>query len=200
MHNFIFVRHGQSQSNVDISILNTVPDPLIELTQVGWEQAERVAQLLQERVVYSSVWTSSYKRAAQTASIIANTLNVEPRKSTLLVERSFGILSGDISEYQNSFPSVQDHYKLYEANNATFFTKPIGGESYNDVTVRLNQALQQIVKVDSALGCNTSIVVTHKQVIRAAMVMAGELSCWDVESFDVPNCSIISHSTDIYDK
>ena len=39
MKKIIFIRHGQSEGNVDFKVYDAIPDQNIILTKFGWEQA-----------------------------------------------------------------------------------------------------------------------------------------------------------------
>ena len=63
-----FVRHGQSEANVQMVISNR--DLFHPLTELGRQQAEALAQSLAE-VPVAAIYSSPIVRAAQTAQIVA---------------------------------------------------------------------------------------------------------------------------------
>ena len=76
-----FVRHGQTQKNV--SHIHQGPEE--PLTAIGKEQAEAVAQTLQQKRIDTLV-TSSFVRAVETAGIIGETLDLPLQKTESVKE------------------------------------------------------------------------------------------------------------------
>lgn len=64
----IFVRHGESQANVDKSLYAKLPDNSIELTKKGQIQAQSIGRKLKELIKDSKVvfYVSPFKRSQQT--------------------------------------------------------------------------------------------------------------------------------------
>ncbi|MFO7298842.1 MAG: histidine phosphatase family protein [Actinomycetes bacterium] len=77
----ILVRHGQPDWTPGRRQRN---DP--DLTELGREQALRVARRLAETENVDEIWVSTMRRAAQTAEPIAERLDIEPRRFDWLEE------------------------------------------------------------------------------------------------------------------
>ncbi len=81
-----FIRHGQSYNNALIDVTKRVKDP--ELTKVGWQQAERLAQFTKDAsedlnpkakgYTFSHIYCSPMHRALQTAQPLAETMGIAP--------------------------------------------------------------------------------------------------------------------------
>ncbi|RWA18230.1 histidine phosphatase family protein [Mycolicibacterium elephantis] len=86
-----FVRHGQSQANAADRIDTSVPGP--ELTQLGEEQAEKVAIILIDRD-FDGIYASNMVRTQLTAMPLAGLLNQDVQILPGLREISAGIFEG----------------------------------------------------------------------------------------------------------
>jgi Fructose-2,6-bisphosphatase len=98
----IFIRHGQSTSNVSKILshdINTYP-----LTEEGVTQAKDAGKELMKLKV-EKIYTSPVLRAYQTALIIGETLGIFPIVDQRLRERSLG-------ELNNTTFDPNDHWKL----------------------------------------------------------------------------------------
>ncbi len=86
-----FVRHAQSQGNTGEDLTSGDPD----LTDVGWEQARRLAERLgQQRI--DAIYASPFRRTHQTASAIAKTSGLTVSTKEDLREVSLGQADYDI--------------------------------------------------------------------------------------------------------
>lgn len=131
------VRHGQDQDNAN-GLLNGHRDTA--LTEIGIEQANQIANKIQEaNLVFDKVYSSPLQRAYRTAEIIANRLQLpKPEKLDLLIERDYGIMSGQ---------KVTDIEKLcspniLKTNTITYFLEAEGAETFPQVQDRASQVLK----------------------------------------------------------
>jgi probable phosphoglycerate mutase len=102
MTNIYIVRHGQDKDNEN-GILNGHRD--MPLTEIGIEQAKQLAQKIkEEHIHFDKVYSSPLQRAYVTGEIITDVLHInKPEKLDILIERNFGIMSGE---------SIKDIVKL----------------------------------------------------------------------------------------
>lgn len=116
---FIFVRHGQSQANAN-RVMNS-PDS--SLTDLGIEQAKQTAAALYGHAI-TTIAHSPFRRAKQTAEIIAHELNIdEPRIHVIddLRERDFGELeSQPLDREPLLYYSDDDDILRFEPRTALF--------------------------------------------------------------------------------
>jgi len=131
MTKIYIVRHGQDQDNAN-GLLNGHRDTA--LTKIGLEQANQIAAKIQEaNLVFDKVYSSPLQRAYMTAEIIADRLQLpQPEKLDLLIERDFGIMSGQ---------KVIDIEKLcsphiLKTNTITYFLEAEGAETFPQVQNR----------------------------------------------------------------
>jgi hypothetical protein len=97
-----FVRHGQSVANADGLLSTSVPGP--ELTELGQQQAQAVAQLLEPGAPYAGLYASELIRTQETAAPLAQALDMHPQILPGLNEIGAGIYQGaDISLLESLF-------------------------------------------------------------------------------------------------
>lgn len=160
MSKIFLVRHGQDTDNAT-GILNGRRDT--ELTELGREQARRVAGKLRDNEV-QIIYTSPLKRAYETARIIGTTLGIdEIIADEHLIERDFGILTGkpvlDIPKYTD---------KILPTDGVNYFLEVEGAENFPTLLVRGRKILQEIRQRHPNKNI---LIVTHSdtgKMIRAA--------------------------------
>ncbi|ACP34207.1 Phosphoglycerate mutase [Sulfolobus islandicus Y.G.57.14] len=169
----IFIRHGQSTSNVSKILshdINTYP-----LTEEGVTQAKDAGKELMKLKV-EKIYTSPVLRAYQTALIIGETLGIFPIVDQRLRERSLG-------ELNNTTFDPNDHWKL------KVFKKQMeikGLESWEDMTKRMKSFLESVINKDN----NVIAAVSHSDPIRAIVTYIldmDDISGWGVR---IPNASL----------
>ncbi len=118
-NNYIFIRHGSTNYNVEKLIMGTTQVPLNEL---GIEDAQNIKSELTDLKI-DVVFSSPLLRAIETANILglAPTIIIDERLS----ERCFGELQGLSKDtYLTTFPVYQNKNILID-----FFERPKGGET-----------------------------------------------------------------------
>jgi len=172
----IMVRHGRTAltesrkisggdgENPDLSELGNkdAAEVATELARVGSSGA---FSFLAKPV---SVIHSPVKRAAQTASKIAQKLGVEQVELADLREIGFGDWDGLTNE-----ELFVGHEKQYQAWRGSYDLAPPNGESLKDFDVRLNRGLDFIL--DKYSG-KTVVVVAHVMPIRGLLRIANDAS------------------------
>ena len=141
-------RHGQTQWNVDNKICGVTDVPL---TEEGWAQARALAEKTVE-LELDLVICSTMLRAKQTASAVAEKLNIPVIEDPRLVEQNYGIYEG----MDRKTPGFLE-------NKRHFAVRYPGGESMMDVAHRIYGLLED-VKRDHA-GKNV-LLVCHGGVLR----------------------------------
>jgi probable phosphoglycerate mutase len=172
----IMVRHGRTAltegrkisggdgENPDLSDLGNkdASDVALELARVGNSGA---FSFLEKPAV---VIHSPIKRAAQTASKIAQRLGAEQVELADLREISFGDWDGLTNE--ELFVGYEEHYQRWRGS---YDVAPPNGESLQDFDVRVNQSLDFIL--DNFAG-KTVVVVAHVMPIRGLLRIANDAS------------------------
>ena len=179
-----FVRHGETVLTPTRKFSGTgALDP--ELMQEGLEQADLVAEEC-AKLGADVLIASPLKRTRQTAEAIARTTGLEITFDESWLELSFGTWDGkSIEEVQAEDPDV------YQAwlNSSSF--APPEGESYDQASVRIEEALEKLVAEHPG---KKIIVVTHNGVIKTAAKIAVGGPSDAVFHMDVTPCSISSIS------
>ena len=131
------VRHGQDQDNAN-GLLNGHRDTA--LTEIGLGQANQIAAKIQDaNLVFDKVYSSPLERAYKTAEIIADKLHLpQPEKLNLLIERDFGIMSG---QKVNDIEQLCSPH-LLKTNTITYFLEAEGAETFPQVQDRASQILK----------------------------------------------------------
>jgi probable phosphoglycerate mutase len=172
----IMVRHGRTAltegrkisggdgENPDLSDLGNkdASDVALELARVGNSGA---FSFLEKPAV---VIHSPIKRAAQTASKIAQRLGAEQVELADLREIGFGDWDGLTNE--ELFVGYEEHYQRWRGS---YDVAPPNGESLQDFDVRVNQSLDFIL--DNFAG-KTVVVVAHVMPIRGLLRIANDAS------------------------
>jgi probable phosphoglycerate mutase len=180
MTDLYFIRHGQSEANVDSAVYYDKPDAEIELTELGRQQALETGQTLAETLGDSpEIYFSPFRRAYDTANIIAKQFKwATLEESDLLRERTWGYLR----EIVDGGHKTESHFK--------FFYRPFGGESFCDAYSRAVEFLNAL-KNQNRKG--PIIVVSHNEWIRVALLYTNKISLSDFNSQRrrIGNCEII---------
>ena len=179
-----FVRHGETILTPQRKFSGTGSlDP--ELMQEGLDQAELVAAEC-VKLGADVLIASPLKRTRQTAEAIARTTGLEIIFDDVWYELSFGAWDGKaIEEVRKEEP---DEYQAW-LNSSSY--APPGGESYDEASIRIEEALEKLV---AEYPGKKIIVVTHNGVIKTAAKIAVGGPSDAVFHMDVSPCSISSIS------
>jgi broad specificity phosphatase PhoE len=175
MSKFILVRHGESSGNRD-RIYAVSPHDL-PLTELGYRQAQQAAQRIAELFHPQLVVTSAYKRASETARVIAGALGLPLEFEPNLHERELGAHRG---RSYDSFLTEPD----YDPQRPWAW-RPQGGESYEDVRARVGPVLDRLA---SAHAGKDVVVVSHGGVM--VCLWAYVTGRWE-DAHAPPNCGIV---------
>lgn len=148
LKNIITIQHPESIHHTN-GMIGSWTD--WELSEKGIEQAENIACNLQLEIKNNdfSLFTSSLKRAKQTAEIIGEKLDIQPRITDALKERSLGKANGK---------SVQWLKENIENEEITIYDKCFSdAESRYDVWQRLLPFYNEIISNDD----ENIIIVSH---------------------------------------
>ena len=181
----IFVRHGQSEGNVDKTVMDHKPDYALELTALGHQQAENRGKELAKLIGRETVqwYISPYFRTRQTFLGLRKAFKVPYKvyEDPRLREQDWGNWRKGI-----------DYNKVEEARDSFghFYYRLPHGDSCSDVYDRfggfLDTLFRDFKKPDYAQNV---IVVTHGMSMRAAICRFLHLSVEHFEELSNPeNC------------
>ena len=176
----ILIRHGETVLTPFKKFSGDGPlNP--ELTDIGLAQATKVAKavaVLDPEVIIAS----PLRRTTQTAEAIALATSLPIVFEDAWIECSFGIWDGlSIDEVKEKYPADYQSWI-----SSTGFAPP-GGESYDNVAVRVDAALNQIA---AEYPGQRVAVVTHNGIIKSAAKVVIGGSADSIFHIDISPCSI----------
>lgn len=163
------MRHGQSEWNGTNRISGQL-DPL--LTQKGKEQAEMLERVLRHEKL-SAIYTSTLKRAVETARPTALSHHLMIQAEEALMEMNFGMIQGRFRDERD--PETQRIWEAMEKDLLHY--KVPGGETYFDLEERVTPCLNNILKKE--IG-GVILIVGHRH---ANKVILGRLMHWPKEYY-----------------
>ena len=180
LEKIVFIRHGQSEGNIDYRVYDEICDDKIPLTGLGKGQAQKLGENFfsmcgikkKEKI---NIFCSTHLRAMQTLSCINKScpsLNVISSKfDPRLVEQKWGNM-GDCMNMEEL------------ARHGHFQYTPRTGESGLEVYVRIKQFLNEIA--DSK---ETVVIVSHGIAINTFLMILFGWSPDEFNSYAYPsNC------------
>jgi len=158
----LLLRHGQTELSVQRRYSGRGNPPL---TTLGRQQADAAARYIGSRGGVAAVISSPLQRCHDTATAAAKRLGLDVVVDDDLIETDFGGWEGlTFSEASERDPELHRRW-LRDTS-----TEPPGGESFDDVNVRVSRARDRIV---AEHGGSTVLVVSHvtpiKMLLRDAL-------------------------------
>lgn len=204
----VLLRHGQSIYNEERELINrgviktytakvkSVRNADLPLSKLGKLQAQKTgAYLKKEYKDFDIIFASPFKRAYETARIIAKNF---PKAKFIVEERirekEFGIGDGlTAEEIEVIFP----HEYARRLKESKYYYRPIGGESYPDINLRIWSFLSTMVreypKAKILVVCHSAIMLGFRKNLEKfdeAQIL--KINKED----DLKNCAIISYKYD----
>ena len=200
------VRHGESAGNVardrayadGLAVIDVAQrDVDVPLSALGEQQAAALGGWLAELPASgrpTTVLTSPYLRALETARTVARCGGLAPNARTTiderLREREFGVLDRLTKVgIEQRFPE----HAAMRARMGKFYFRPPGGESWCDVILRLRSFLDTISIHHSRRGARL-LVVAHQVIVLCLRYLIEELTEHEVLAIDraaeVANCGV----------
>ena len=180
MPDVIFLRHGQSQWNLENKFTGWVDVPLSER---GIVEARRAGEKLRGRVV-DHLFTSVLQRAIETARIafdVAGLTDVPTTRDAALNERMYGDLQGlDKDAARARWGEEQVHVW-----RRSYDVPPPGGESLADTAARVVPYWEQTILPLVRAGKNV-VIAAHGNSLRALAMHLEGLSREQVLALEIP--------------
>ena len=150
---FFIARHGETEWNRD-GIYQGVLDS--RLTEAGWEHANSLAQFFKTKQL-SVIYSSPLGRCQATAQVIAEATGVELVVVEDFQEMNFG-------EFQGRYKEEVLVHSFFEQRKIDKLNTPFpGGESYQDISNRVDQPMRKIISADNG---TPRLIVGHESVNR----------------------------------
>lgn len=153
--NLYIIRHGQTEWNVQRRLQGWNNS---NLTEEGIKNAEKLSKKLKD-VDFDYIYSSPQQRAVDTAKIIRGARNTDIIKLDELKEIGFGTWEG---------MAIDEINKIYGEEFDTYLNRPHlynpidGGESFNDIFKRVEDALNTIM----SNGGKDILIVSHGVTIK----------------------------------
>lgn len=179
---FHIARHGETDYNRGY-IFQGSSD--IELNSKGFEQARGLLEDIRKKGVELDLIVSSpYKRARQTAQVVADGLGLDVVVVEGIRERHLGILEGARADkIHELFPEFWDEHK--DQSFYDYFSIP-EGENLDELELRVASAVKHIL---DNYGHLRLLVVTHGFAARMIHKFFG----YDVKELKLLNCELVSY-------
>jgi broad specificity phosphatase PhoE len=189
MVNIYLARHGQNEDNVQ-GILNGHRDK--PLTALGVQQAKTTANFLVESgIQFAQVYTSPLVRAAVTAEIITDTLELDtPTILPDLIERNFGLMTGKLATEIKKLCAPE----ILETETVTYFLSPPEAETFPDL---LKRAQRLINTIQTTHADDSVLLVTHGDMGKMIYAAYYQLDWKTVlTNFHFGNCEVLQLTSD----
>lgn len=204
----IIIRHGLSELNVrkaialarkeeDRIMVEEIRDADVRLTDVGRRQAVQTGEAMAAKFDRIDIaYVSPFVRTRDTFLEIQRGLgyDIPVNYEDRIREREFGIFS------QLTMLGIEKHYPQEAARmrlEGDYYYRPLGGESYPDMGVRLHSWLHSLYQHQSG---KRILVVTHADVVQMIRKMLERLTEAQLlelnRTDDVHNCGVTSYHYD----
>lgn len=174
------IRHGETVLTPGRKFSGVGPlNPV--LTDTGRAQASAVAEAA-KKLGAEVLIASPLNRTKETAGIISEAIGLAINFDEIWYEMDFGYWDGlSVDEVKAQYPADYEKW----LTDLTF--QPAGGESWEEITIRVEAALQKII---SQFPGQTVAVVTHNCVIKTAVALCLSAPIESVFHMDIGPCSI----------
>ncbi len=175
MRYLYFVRHGQTDWNLEDKICGITDRPLTEL---GYAQAEETGKaILDQGIRFDKILCSPLIRARETARIISEMTGVEAAVEPRLIEQNFGKYEG--------MPRKTPEYL---AAKLQFAERNETGESMLQIAHRVYSLLDEIRDDPEQ---KTYLLVAHMGVGRSIRSYFTSMNNEEYAYYGVPNCAVV---------
>ncbi|MBM7692708.1 2,3-bisphosphoglycerate-dependent phosphoglycerate mutase [Peribacillus deserti] len=108
----LLIRHGESEADL-LYVHEGRAD--FSLTESGRSQVHKLSAFLKENYKIDKLYSSTLKRAAETAGIVGEVLNLEVELRGELMEHNNGVFAGlRYAEAEERYPVPEGGYKMHE--------------------------------------------------------------------------------------
>lgn len=177
MLRILLIRHGETDWNRDRRIMGREEIPLNE---TGRRQAHYMKESLGSAPL-DAIFTSPVMRAQETAQILAEGRDLEPREDERLVEVDYGEWVGMTFVAVRKLPGYVPYYLRLEESVAP------GGESLYQVRDRGMSFLEELNQKNSN---QTIAVVSHADWIKCVLMHLLDIPFKNIWKFRIDNASV----------
>ncbi len=173
-----FIRHGESQANVDRLVTGSVGTPL---TDKGIQQVKALYSLTICKLNMDLIFSSTAKRAIQTAELLFPQREIIPRNELLETD------AGTVAEW--SIIKFNQHYPDFWSSFDPYRSYP-NGESHYDLYVRVNSWLDECQTKFKSKNNNIAIV-THGGPINCVLHRFNKVPLEQYPYYEIKNASVL---------
>ena len=180
-----FVRHGQSEANVQMVISNR--DLPHHLTDLGRQQAQALGRSLVD-VPLAAIYSSPIVRAVETAQIVASLAGMPFEIADALREPDCGIMEGRSDE-----EAWAEHHRVMVdwVVFRKFDSRIEGGESFYDLRTRFVPFVNRLVTAPGAADRNI-LVITHGSLLYLMLpLVLVNIDTESVHENPMPNAGVV---------
>ena len=183
MTSFFLIRHAAC-NGLGQTLWGRTPG--ICLNEKGQLQAQRLADRF-KNMTLNAIYSSPLERALETATELARSMKLEVRKSEAVNEINFGEWTG------KSFEWLSGDERWRHFNRHRSLTPIPGGESFLEVQ---NRIVREIEALAEQHGKARIAIVSHADVIRAAVACFAAMPIDLIDRFEISPCSVTVVSVD----
>jgi broad specificity phosphatase PhoE len=187
--NFLMIRHGESEGNVDPVFYTQKDDHDIALTPKGQQQAvEMLPSLIEEMGFQQHIaYYSPFRRAKETWGVCKQSKTFGQylswfEENPLLVERNWGDLRKSVL------------HKTHTKQDFAFFNRPVQGESFFDLYQRVQLFINVCRTKAEQYECPNFVLFTHGEWMKVCRMIELGMSIEQFQKFakktKIPNCGI----------
>jgi broad specificity phosphatase PhoE len=186
--NLYVIRHGESEHNIDRTVMAHTHDSQHSLTDLGFHQVRKTAEfmksILNEKTV---VYSSPYLRTIQTAQAVHSLLTEQVPFFENPLIREWEL--GNLYDFSNRSPEKKKEFKAA----GQFYFRYENGESLADVYLRATMFIHTVIeRVKRQQRYENVVIVTHAAFIQMLLTF---LMNWPIDELTgfrpVENASVI---------
>ena len=177
-----FVRHGETDWNRDARYQGQQDIPMNDTGRAQARQNGRALSAIMDRIATADFVSSPLARAIETMTLMRTELGLPPNDFRIdgeLLELNYGHWEGRLAR---DIP-VTDPEGFKQKSQDPYGWRPIGGESYLDLQVRVQTWLATLNR--------DTVAVSHGGVSRAARGLILDLDTKDIPFLSVPQDKIL---------
>jgi broad specificity phosphatase PhoE len=157
------IRHGQSETNVRWDNIVEGRQMNSHLTEVGQEQAGKLAEWLYDKVpLVDAIYASTLHRAQETAVPLEETFMVKKVLDDRIREGGYNYNTG--GPIEDDLLPIHKHANFHQYPDRPLAEVPDGVEAYNDLRTRTGQFLSEMIDKHYS---QTVIAITHGWTMNA---------------------------------
>lgn len=185
--NIYLTRHGETDWNIywklqgrSDTVLNDKGRQQALFTHDGFEKAG---------IKFDRVYSSSLKRALETASIMSGKKEAEIIKDERIIEISFGKAEGKTPEQRNADPELKDFHYFFD--DPEKYKAQSDAESYESVLSRTKDFWQnEIIPLEKNSSLENILIVTHGGTMQSLLLNIDGRELKDFWKVKMSNCTI----------